>query len=71
VAKRSGDTAFVLPSVSDPFSTIVKIALDALYTCRDDAPVMPPKPIELTEAEWTIIKIDGFLTTLSGTYPIG
>jgi BlaI family penicillinase repressor len=45
-----------------PIFTPVKITLDGLYTCRDDAPVltpiiaMPEKPIELTEAEWTIIK---------------
>ena len=41
-------------------STIVKIILDTLDSCRDTAPsinnAMPKFPIELTEAEWTVIK---------------
>ncbi len=38
-----------------PFSTIVKKVVDNIYSCREYAP-MPKPTVELTEAEWSVIK---------------
>lgn len=49
-------------AISTPISTTVNILLDLLYTCREyrantTSIITMPKPaVELTEAEWTIIK---------------